>query len=326
SSSRLESTRTDCRAQSNELTRCAVTIVMGTLQAERYLKEQLDSLDAQTHRNWRLHVSDDGSTDATRAIIQEFGAALRGRNEVVLVCGPRKGFVTNFLTALCRAPETNYYAFCDQDDVWEPDKLERALFILEKVSTDRPALYCGRTRVIDSSGRIIGVSPAFLRPPSFGNALVQNIGGGSTMVMNHAARELLRAASPDIDAVAHDWWTYQLVSGAGGAVCYDLEPRLRYRQHGSNLIGANNSFRARYERIRLLFNGRFKQWTDRNFRCLDQVRQLLTPENRALLDSLNEVRSGSFPRNLALLFKSGIYRQSWPGNISLIVATAFRKL
>src|SRR5262249_28608171 len=158
-----------------------------------------------------------------------------------------------------------YYAFCDQDDVWESDKLERALCILNRMSQDRPVLYCGRTRVIDDAGRIIGTSPAFLRPPSFANALVQNIGGGNTMVMNHAARELLLAAGPEIDTVAHDWWIYQIVSGAGGAVNYDLEPRVRYRQHRSNLIGANNTFRARCERIRLLFNGRFKQWTDRNF-------------------------------------------------------------
>jgi len=275
---------------SNESDGPTVTIVMATYQGERFLTEQLSSIAAQTHRNWRLFVSDDGSTDKTRAIVRELGAALRGRNEVDLVDGPRKGFVANFLTSICRAPETDYYAFSDQDDVWEPDKLERALSILQRVPKDRPALYCGRTCIIDVAGRSIGLSPAFLRPPSFANALVQSIGGGNTMVMNHAARELLRAAGPDIDVVSHDWWTYQFVSGAGGAVHYDLEPRLRYRQHASNSIGANNTFGARCKRLwLLLFEGRFKQWTDRNVRALGQVRHLLTRENRALLDSLIEV-------------------------------------
>lgn len=321
----LDPARTDV-GQCDELAARAVTIVMGTCQGQRFLKEQLDSLAAQTHRNWRLYASDDGSTDETHAIVQKFSVGLRGRNEVVLVNGPGKGWVANYLVALCRAPEADYYALCDQDDVWEPDKLERALLILEKLSRERPALYCSRTRVIDAAGRIIGLSPAFSRPPSFANALVQNIGGGNTMVMNHAARELLRAASPDIDTRAHDWWTYQLVSGAGGEVHYDVEPRLRYRQHGSNMIGENNSFRARCERIQLLFNGRFKQWTDNNIRALDRVRYLLTPENRTILDSFIELRRRPFPRNVAMLYRLGIYRQSWPGNISLIVATALKKL
>ena len=311
----------------NELDGPAVTIVMGTYQGERFLREQLASIAAQTHRNWRLFVSDDGSTDETRTIVQELGAVLRGRHEVDLVDGPRKGFVANFLTSVCRAPATDYYAFSDQDDVWESDKLERALSILERVPKDRPALYCGRTCIIDVAGRSIGLSPAFLRPPSFGNALVQSIGGGNTMVMNYAARELLRAAGPDIDVVSHDWWTYQLVSGAGGAVHYDLEPRLRYRQHGGNSVGANNTFGARCKRFwLLLFEGRFKRWTDRNVRALGQVRHLLTRENRALLVSLIEVRSGPLPRNLFTLYRSGIYRQTWPSNIGLIMATAFGKL
>jgi glycosyltransferase involved in cell wall biosynthesis len=313
-------------APCNEFDGASVTIVMGTYQGERFLKEQLDSIAAQSHRNWRLYVSDDGSTDKTRAVVQEFGAVLRGRNEVDLVDGPRKGFVANFLTSVCQARETDYYAFSDQDDVWEADKLERALSILESMRKDRPALYCGRTCLVDVAGRSIGLSPAFLRPPSFGNALVQSIGGGNTMVMNHAARELLRAAGPDIDVVSHDWWTYQLVSGAGGAVHYDLEPRLRYRQHGNNSIGANNTFGARCKRLRLLFEGGFKQWTDRNVRALGKARHLLTRDNLALLDSLVEVRSGSLPRNLLKLYRSGIYRQTWPNNIGLILATAFGKL
>jgi glycosyltransferase involved in cell wall biosynthesis len=317
----------DCDVTScDEFSGRTVTIVMATYQGELFLNEQLDSIAAQTHRNWRLCVSDDGSTDETRAIVRELGAALPGRNEVDLVDGPRKGFVANFLTSICQATEADYYAFSDQDDVWDPDKLERALSILERMPKDRPALYCGRTRIADASGRPIGLSPAFLRPPSFGNALVQSIGGGNTMVMNHAARELLRAAGHDIDVVSHDWWTYQLVSGAGGAVYYDLEPRVRYRQHGSNSMGANNTFGARCKRLRLLFKGRLRQWTDRNVCALGQVRHLLTRENRAILDSLIEVRSRPLPRNLFMLYRSGIYRQTWPNNIGLMLATAFGKL
>ena len=306
-----------------KLTGRSVTIVMGTYQGERFIKEQLDSLAAQIHYNWRLYVSDDDSSDKTREIIRHFSTTLN--NDIILVDGPCQGFTLNFLTAICQAPEADYYAFSDQDDIWEPDKLERALSILQSVEENRPALYCGRTHIVDAAARSIGLSPAFLRPPSFANALVQNIGGGNTMVMNRAARELLRTAGVGEDVVSHDWWTYQLVSGAGGYVHYDLQPKVRYRQHGSNLNGANSTIIARAQRIRLMFQGRFKTWTDRNVRALNRARHLLTPESRDLIDALVEVRAHTFPRNVILLSRSGIYRQTFRGTIGLTVATAFGK-
>jgi glycosyltransferase involved in cell wall biosynthesis len=302
----------------------SVTIVMGTYQGERFLPEQLASIAAQSHRNWRLCVSDDGSTDRTRQIIAEF-SAMSG-NQVVLIDGPRQGFAANFLTAIRRACEADYYAFADQDDIWEPDKLERALSMLERAPTNRPALYCGRTRVVDAAARPIGLSPAFRRPPSFANALVQSIGGANTMVMNHAARELLSAAGVHPDIVCHDWWAYQLVSGAGGHVHYDLEPKLRYRQHDRNLNGANNTLAARTGRARQLFRGRFKAWTDRNIRALSLARHLLTPESQALMEALTDVRDHQFPRNVILLNRSGIYRQTVMDTFGLKVAAAFGKL
>lgn len=303
-----------------------VTIVMGTYHGERFLKAQLNSFAAQTHPHWQLYVSDDGSSDSTCAMVREFAAARRGKNLVILVNGPHKGCATNFLTALCQAPEAHYYAYADQDDLWCPEKLARALSFFTHSQGSRPALYCGRTRLVDVADRPIGLSPAFLRRPSFANAIVQSIGGANTMVMNHAARELLRAAGPEVDVVSHDWWTYQLVSGAGGSIHYDLEPMLFYRQHESNLIGANNTLKARLKRMRLLLNGGFKAWNDRNVRTLDRVRYLLKPENRALLDTLIEVRSRPLPRNLLRLYKSGIQRQTIPSNLMLFVAAAFKKL
>src|SRR5687767_5003569 len=83
----------------------SVIIVLGTYQGEQFLREQLESIAAQTHRNWRLLVSDDGSTDMTRAIVREFGAALESDSQLMLVEGPRRGCVANFLSAICDAPE-----------------------------------------------------------------------------------------------------------------------------------------------------------------------------------------------------------------------------
>lgn len=303
-----------------------VTIVMCTYQGERFLSDQFRSIAAQTHANWRLYISDDGSADKTREIAEAFRAEQERNNRVVVVAnGPRRGFAINFLTALCASPKSAYYAFSDQDDIWEAGKLSRALSFLEATS-GRPALYCGRTRIVDEAGRPTGLSPAFMRPPSFANALVQNIGGGNTMVMNDAARELLCAAGPDPDIAFHDWWAYQLVSGAGGQVYYDIEPWLLYRQHDTNVLGKNSSIANRIARLRFLFEGRLRGWTDRNIRALNRVRHLLTPQNRALLDAFAEARTKSTSRRLAALRRSGVHRQTRLGNLGLIVAAIFNKL
>jgi glycosyltransferase involved in cell wall biosynthesis len=303
-----------------------VAIVMASYNGEKFIEQQLASFEAQLHRRWCLYVSDDGSSDATRAIVSKFAERVQLTNDVRLVDGPGKGYVSNFLTALCAAPDADFYAVSDQDDIWGEKKLERALSCLAEIAPDKPALYCARTQIADIEGRPTGLSPAFMRRPGFANALVQSIGGGNTMVMNRAARNLLRQAGPHLDVVSHDWWSYQLVSGAGGEIIYDLQPNILYRQHGSNLIGENGSLFARLTRINLLLEGRFKSWMDRNLGALNQVRHLLTPENQALLDRLIGLRRQSFLHRVVGIRRLGIERQTWAGNVSLMLAAALGKL
>ena len=181
-----------------------VAILLCTYQGEKYLAAQLDSFAAQTYPSWKLWVSDDGSTDATLDQLRAF-AERHQPGQVTLQAGPRKGFVKNFMSLICEPTlHADYYALSDQDDIWHPDKLERAVKWLRDVPQGQPALYCTRTELIDGAGQPIGFSPLFTRPPAFANALMQNVAGGNTMVMNNAARDLLVEAGADIDVVAHD--------------------------------------------------------------------------------------------------------------------------
>src|SRR5690606_39349450 len=100
-----------------------------------------------------------------------------------------------------------------------------------------PALQCAPGRLAHGAGREPGRSDLLSRPPSFANALMQNITGGNTMVFNDAARQLLLEVPATQPLVIHDWWTYIVVSAVGGAICFDPYPSVRYRQHGANLIG-----------------------------------------------------------------------------------------
>ena len=303
-----------------------VVIFMGTYNGTRYLVEQLDSIFLQTYQNWQILVSDDGSDDNTCQILKDYQNRLGG-NLFTIYTGPRKGFAANFLSLVCKQKtEGVYYAYSDQDDIWGPNKLQRAIDWLSTISNDIPALYCTRTVLVNNDRKNIGYSPLFKKYPGFLNALVQNIGGGNTMVFNAKALNLLREAGENINIVAHDWWTYMLVSGAGGVVFYDSDPSLHYRQHGNNLIGSNLGWPARFRRVFMLFTGRFQKWNDLNFYALLSIKHLLTEENRLVLEKMLLARNDWLIPRLIKIKKIGIYRQTFLGNIGLFIAALIKKI
>ena len=303
-----------------------VAILLCTYHGQHYLAEQLDSFAAQTHSNWEVWASDDGSEDDTHAILEAYQQKWPA-GCLSIHFGPAEGFAANFLSLTCKASiEADYYAYSDQDDVWEADKLERAVRWLESIPPNIPALYCGRTRLVDADNNEIGLSPLFSKPPSFANALMQNIGGGNTMVFNNAARALLREAGEDTPVITHDWWAYMVVAGCGGKVLYDSHPSLRYRQHDGNLVGVNATWAARFKRIRMLWEGRFRNWNNSNIGALRKLQHKLTPENRETLERFAKARQMSLIPRLIRLKRSGIYRQTLFDNLGLIAAAIFGKI
>lgn len=303
-----------------------VAILLCTYHGQHYLVDQLDSFAAQSYPNLKVWASDDGSQDDTRAILEAYQGKW-GEDRLSIQFGPSAGFAANFLSLACNSGiQADYYAFSDQDDIWEADKIQRAMDWLLTIPADVPALYCSRTRLVDADNRDMGFSPLFGRPAGFANALIQNMGGGNTMVFNDAARRLLREAGENVDVVTHDWWVYLVVSGCGGKVFYDAYPSLRYRQHGSNLIGVNSGWYARLVRIRMLWQGRFKSWIDQNIRALQPLRLKLTPENRRILDQFSTARNQWLLPRLIGFKRSGIYRQTLLGNLGLVAAAIFKKI
>lgn len=288
------------------------------------MRAQLESIAIQVHANWRIHASDDGSPDGTRDILADFQRRVGRRMDVRN--GPGRGYVANFLGLACAEEiDSDYFAFCDQDDVWEPDKLSRALAWLARVDQGVPALYCGRTRLIDAHDRDVGLSPLFSRAPHFGNAIVQSLAGGNTMVFNAAARELLMKAGPDVAVPSHDWWLYILVTAVDGAVHYDARPSVRYRVHDGNVIGANCSLRARLSRINRLLRGQLRAWTDMHVAALWPLLPELSPESRHILTRFAQTRKEGLVRRLIHARALRIYRQTRAGNIALRLALLMRK-
>lgn len=228
---------------------CNVQLLLSLRNGSRYLSEQLVSIETQEHHNWTLLAGDDNSTDGTIRIVQDFARRNNG-NRVRLLPGPQQGMAANFLFLLQQAPPGSAVAFCDQDDVWLPHKIRRALQHIEAADHDVVAYTC-RTIETNADLRPQKLSPWPAHGPSFGNALVQNILPGNAMVLSPAAAALLREAlvgATTADIPFHDWWAYQIVTGAGGKIILDQEPGLYYRQHAGNVLGASRGLKAKLRR------------------------------------------------------------------------------
>lgn len=302
-----------------------VTILLATRNGAAFLPKQLESFVNQTYDNWELIVSDDGSTDGTLKILHDF--AERVSQRVIIRQGPMLGFWQNFV-ALVRSGEGYgpLFAYSDQDDVWFPQKLQNAVSWFNGLPSDKPALYFTRTELITEGEELIGLSKLFCRKPTFRNALVQNMGGGNTMVFNSIARDVLLLTSPGAQLVAHDWWTYQVVSGVGGEVYYDPRPSLRYRQHGKNIFGANLGMRSRLTRLRGLARGLLADWNSANLKVLTNSALPLTPENRMVAILFSKACSSSFPLRLYYLLRSGVYRQNATETLGLYLGAFFGRI
>jgi len=303
-----------------------VAILLATYNGARHLAEQLDSIIAQTHADWTIHVSDDGSTDETLAILLTYRERL-GAERLVLWQGPRAGYSRNFMSMLHRdGIDGDFVAFSDQDDVWDADKLAKALDAIGGVPDDDATLYCGRSRLIDESGAPYGFSPLFALTPSFANALVQSLAGGNTMLLNRQARVLMCRAAEDARVVSHDWWAYLVVSAAEGRIVYDREPTIGYRQHAENVIGSNAGFGARLRRMADMVGGRHREWNDANIALLAAMTDDFSVANRVRFERFVRGRNSWLLPRLVAFARAGLYRQTAVGNAGLMLAALLGRL
>jgi len=264
-----------------------VQVLLATYNGGAYLAQQLDSIFAQQGVSLSVLVRDDGSTDNTLAIIDDYSRRYPGQLRLLRDEVAPAGAAANFLRLLAAEPAADYAAFCDQDDCWLPDRLQVAVSALQQVEAGIPALYFSGYLIGNDQLEPVGRSLLFLRPPGFGNALVQNIVIGATTVINRRLWDCLR--EPGLDArrmIMHDWWAYLLAS-AFGRVIYDPEPRIIYRQHAANVVGTGQGLAKRWRRLSGFFSGADRGRVTRQalyFR--ERHGGQLTAEQLGLLDDL----------------------------------------
>lgn len=231
-----------------------ILVLLSTYNGDSFLGEQIDSLLSQEDVELSIIIRDDGSSDKTIALIDYYSKLhsniffIKGFN-----CGSARSFMNLLYEANVSHCDYDYYAFCDQDDVWLPNKLHAAIEKLKEMDGREPCLYLGSYQMVDSN--LNEISTAHKKPSlDIVSAFVSNPATGCTMVFNKKLLEAVASKHSDY-MIMHDYWMYLVCLAIGGKVYYDQTPYMLYRQHDHNVIGGKkDSFMKRWStRLRKLF-------------------------------------------------------------------------
>ena len=245
-------------------------VLMSTYNGEKYIRDQLDSLLKQTLRPDLIYIRDDGSKDDTITILEEYASE---HPFIKYYNGKNKGPAKSFWELICNCKDADYYALCDQDDVWFEDKLEVAVNALEKEDNNIPLLYCSRYTLTDGNLSPINSDVSSLYSFSdFPHALLYHTAPGCTFVYNHAARKKIMQYDVEKEyCLIHDAIIHKVVTMFGKMIL-DKDSHMYYRQHGNNEIGMNaNVVKVFLGRVNRFLNGRIRNYRSKTARSLLNV-------------------------------------------------------
>lgn len=315
--------------------RATIGICLATYNGGSFLPEQLQSLARQSFTDWHLYARDDGSWDGTRDLLEAFRARYPDRVTLVSDTRGRLGPRDSFSVLMAAAGEP-YIAFCDQDDVWHPDRLKASLGELQRLEaelgTGTPIMVHADRRLVDAMGNEIapsywrsrGIAPAAFRPEQHYTFCVA---AGSTMLINRTLRDL--AWPVPAEARMHDCWIELVAQGIGVAAALPT-PLVDHRRHGQNASGSRGDIDSPAARRPLARMGRLLAGHDRQRRIYDgylrqaaafQVRfgSMLMPVQAYRLSRLLSAPEQGVPGRLHALWQS---RALPPGMIRALVFLA----
>lgn len=287
-----------------------VDILMATYNGERFVGEQIESIQRQTYRNWRLLVSDDCSTDGTLDVVRPYAA--EDQRISVVSEGVRHGGAKENFFALMEFSTAPFFMFCDQDDVWLPGKVESEVQALADTDPAVPTAVYTDMRVVDND--LHEIAPSFLdqeRNRDIQGDLKRMLSiscvAGCTMFGNAALRDLVNGTDCS-DALMHDWWLAIIASSCGGMLYLD-ESTVLYRQHGDNEVGAESySFT---DRVAHYGQSRRRYWLS----CV-QARSILRNYGHAMRDDSRRTvevyvsqLSGGFMRTVRTMSDRGLLKE-----------------
>ncbi|MEG1580168.1 MAG: glycosyltransferase family 2 protein [Bacteroidaceae bacterium] len=223
---------------------CKLAILLATYNGSIYIKEQLDSLFAQSYLDWTLFVQDDLSTDNTLDLVRAYQE--QHRNIIILDNNKKLGSMNNFTTLLEKV-DAKYYMFCDQDDVWLPNKIELTLCKMEEMErTNREKPIIVHTDLIVVNEKLQLITDSFWHYSRISPQILNNfdymgahcLATGCTMMINNRAKSV-SLPIPNT-AIMHDAWIVVKTFKEKGCVAAIQNKTILYRQHGGNTLGAQD--------------------------------------------------------------------------------------
>ncbi|GLB31361.1 glycosyl transferase [Lacrimispora amygdalina] len=294
-----------------------ITVLLAAWNGEKYLKEQMESLLGQTNQEFTILISDDGSTDRTPEIISEYENRFPDRIKSLKNIKPSGSARDNFFRLL-KAASDEYLMFCDQDDIWLPDKVEVTFTEMKKMEKewgrDMPLLVHTDLSVADQAGAVL--YPSMARYQKIGvydnrtsHYLVENNITGNTMMINRSLKNLM----VDIPktCVMHDWWL-GLIASCFGKISYIDRPLVLYRQHGSNQVGAKSGMKQLSERrnsrekVRDNYGSLFEQAKA----FLSIYGQYMTPDQRELFEEFLKLCKRSRAGKIKTILKYKLFKST----------------
>lgn len=212
-----------------------IAVLMSTYNGEKYLRRQIESiLQQDCPMPVDLWVRDDGSQDGTRDLLQEY----QREGKLRWYTGPNLRPARSFLDLVKHCEGYDYYAFADQDDVWKPAKLARAIARL--ADRQEPALYFSNARMVAEDLQDMG-RDVYRSCPYRDFKTLCIAGGllGCTMVFNGALARILQRTPVPEQLIMHDFYAAQVCGAYGGSILYDAEATMLYRQHSHNVVGVS---------------------------------------------------------------------------------------
>lgn len=306
-----------------------IDILMAVYNGKDYIREQLDSITAQTAANWKLFISDDGSTDGTYEILKEYQSYYPERI-VLHRFDKNSGSADRNFFKLISMVEHNYIMFCDHDDVWHPRKIEqtyRKMLEIESVEKNKPLLVHTDAKVVDENLDVINSSlfkMQNLNPKAdkLNNLLVQNIVTGCTMMVNKALIDMLKPI-PQYD-VMHDWW-FALIACCFGKIEFLPKKTILYRQHGDNQVGAKNFRSLGYKIYRFFDKERTKKVLNDTYKQAEEFLSIYGPllnvNQKKIIKAYVKIPTLNKFQRIGTLFKYNFFKYGFSRKVGQFLFT-----
>lgn len=207
-----------------------VQVLMSTYNGQKYLEEQINSILNQENVEISLLVRDDESSDDTIKVLQELS---QKNKNISYFTGKNMGPARSFMELVNKSSSADYYAFSDQDDVWDSKKIISAIEKLEKI--EKPCLYISALEIVDENLNTIEIKKV-KGNFTFEGEMIKNFANGCTQVFNKQLCDIVKMYNPQY-LIMHDSWITRICYAIGGDVIVDDNAYIKYRQHANNVVG-----------------------------------------------------------------------------------------